>query len=201
MKIKSKLKTKYSNKNQLGIILIISLLFIIILTLLGVSMFRGYGLLQKISGNTSEKTRAFEAAESSLQYGEWWVTQGGAGTGTTCSTANTITSSSNMRTCSNALSSISTPFPWVTASSYTPPEMSVSAGGGTTTIANSNGNKIDVQYSRAPDMYIYYMGLSSDNKKMLYQINSAGYGGSTNSAAVVQSVFSSASKSTPVDGL
>lgn len=72
------------SRRQRGIALITCLLLLVMLTLLAISMFRGYGLQQKLAGNTREKQRAFEAAESALQYGEYWLPVGTPGSGSPC---------------------------------------------------------------------------------------------------------------------
>ena len=66
---------------QGGFALMTSLLILIIMTLLALSMFRSVGLQEKIAGNTREKQRSLQAAESALQYGEWWLSQGNGSTG------------------------------------------------------------------------------------------------------------------------
>jgi prepilin-type N-terminal cleavage/methylation domain len=59
-----------------GFVLIASLLMLVVLTLLAVSMSRSFGLQERMAGNLREKARAFDAAQSSLSYAEWWLTRG-----------------------------------------------------------------------------------------------------------------------------
>jgi type IV pilus assembly protein PilX len=56
-----------------GYVLIVGLLFLLVLSLLAVSMMKSFGMQEKIASNTREKQRAFEAAQSALRYGEWWL--------------------------------------------------------------------------------------------------------------------------------
>jgi type IV pilus assembly protein PilX len=56
--------------HQRGFALIASLLILVILTLLGVSMFSGVGLQEKMAGNLRTKMRALDAANAALAAGE-----------------------------------------------------------------------------------------------------------------------------------
>lgn len=55
---------------QRGFALIASLLILVILTLLGVSMFSGVGLQERMAGNLRTKTRALDAANAALASAE-----------------------------------------------------------------------------------------------------------------------------------
>ena len=164
-----------------GFIMVVSLLILVVMTLLALAMFRSFGLQERIAGNTRDKQRAFEAAESALQYGEWWLRQGNGGSGASCAGAvdgNTLT---NMRVCSNALSNPAD-LPWDNRTEYVPPRMTVSAGGGVTSAG-------DVNYAGKPGLYVQYLGLSPDGLTLLYQVNGYGYGGNADTASVVQSTY------------
>ena len=180
-------------RRQSGIALLTALLILIMLTLLAVAMFRGFGLQQKIAGNVREKERAFQAAENALQYGEWWLSPANPNpppqdTGTDCTTSSaniTVTTPADMRVCSTPLAKVSDPTNWTGALVYTPPKMTVATGGGVA--ADGNGNT-DINYAQPPKLYIAYLGLSPTAKEKLYSVTAAGFGGSTTSTAVVQSV-------------
>lgn len=184
-------------RQQRGFALIIGLLMLMIVALLGVSMLRSISLQERIAGNTREKQRAMQAAQSALQYGEWWLKQGNAGTGSACSGVINANSISAMQACSNPLSSPTDPTQWTARADYLPPAMVVNAGGGTT--VNGNGDT-DINYQKLPSFYIYYLGLSPDGHSMLYQLTAAGYGGSSSSVAVVQSVYAIKSGVTDLGG-
>lgn len=189
-----KIPTFYSGKKvvaenrpgQSGIALVTCMLILVMLTLLAIAMFRGYGLQQKIAGNTREKERAFQAAESALQYGEYWLLQGTAGTGSTCTGAIAIRSDADMRVCTNPLQNPADPDNWAAASYYNPPAMKVNAGGGIATDGNGN---LDINYAKTPALYISYLGMAPDGERRLYLVTGAGYGGSSGTTSVVQSVF------------
>jgi len=60
---------------QRGVALVTSLLLLVIITILALSMFRSFGTQEKIAGNLREKERALHAANSAVQYAEWWLTR------------------------------------------------------------------------------------------------------------------------------
>ncbi|VAW76317.1 hypothetical protein MNBD_GAMMA14-837 [hydrothermal vent metagenome] len=58
---------------QSGIVLVFSLFFLLILTLVGVSSMRGTSLEEKMTSNMRDRMSAFQAAESSLRDGELFI--------------------------------------------------------------------------------------------------------------------------------
>lgn len=60
-------------RSQNGSVLIISLLFLLVLTLIGVSAMQSTSLEEKMAGNARGGTLAFQAAEAALRNGESWV--------------------------------------------------------------------------------------------------------------------------------
>lgn len=172
-------------RRQRGFVLIAGLIFLVVLTLLGLALFRSGGMQERIAGNTREKQRALEAAESALQYGEWWVSVQNRGTGTACSSVVDGNVVANMQVCSNALTSPTT-LPWTAYATYLPPTMTVSTAGGLA----ANG---DINYLAKPGVYISYLGLDPSGTAELYQVTAFGKGGSSDTAAVVQSTYKMAS--------
>ena len=179
---------------QLGMVLISSLLLLLVVTIMALAIFRSSGVEEKIAGNQREKERALHAAESAQQYAEWWLSSGlGATTPVICNSmvvAGAVDPTAG-QVCANLLPTIATNgnvanLPWIVGGApvgvtYVPPGMTFNAAGG----AN--------QYSQAPVFYISYLGLTSDsttsNYKLLYQVDAAGYGGSANAVAVVESTY------------
>ena len=163
-------------------------------------MFRSFGSTEKVAGVTRDKQRAFEAAQSALQYGEWWLGQGLAGSVQACSSvvnANTIAS---MVVCSAPLATYTpTPWvPWAARMDYLPPSMTVASGGGVVTAGG------DINYQAKPGLYIYAMGsttLPNGQSASMYQVTAFGYGGNPDTVAVVQSTYELKSGATPLDGL
>jgi type IV pilus assembly protein PilX len=185
------LPLRAAHTTQLGIALITALLLLVMLTLLAITMFRGFGLQQKVAGNTREKERAFQAAETVLQHAEYWLTTAPPSTGAPCSGTVTVNSDTDLVVCSNPLSTPATPSAWPGSLKLKPGGMVVDAAGGTVT--NGNGN-VDINYTQVPDLYVSYLGADPTGKKSLYSITSAAYGGNSSTNAVVQSVFSTQSR-------
>jgi len=175
----STLRSNPSSQAQRGAVLVIAMLILMMMTSLAVAMFRSFGLQERIAGNTREKQHAFQAAQSALQYAEWWLTQNNATTGTACAgnlAATTV--------CSNAQTMATfTAGVWAFGSTYTPinvngvAPMTISTVGGLGT------------YFAAPRIYINYMGLGPTGQSRVYQVTAFGNGGDANSTAVVQSTY------------
>ena len=169
-----------------GIALITALILLVVITLLGVTMFRGFTAQERNAGNTREKQRAFEAAESTLRFAERWLIQGNSTAPVVCSSlVSADTSPAQIAICSNALTSAqSAAVPWkVTVGgadlgySYTPPALSVGTTGGTSS------------YVITPRFYISPLGVDPSGTQQLYQVTAMAQGGNSSSNAVVQSVF------------
>src|SRR5271156_1516483 len=58
---------------QRGVVLVSSLLLLIVVTIIALSMFRSFGIQEKIAGNMREKQRALSAAVSAQQFAENWL--------------------------------------------------------------------------------------------------------------------------------
>lgn len=159
--------------------LVSALLLLLVTTMLGIAMFRSFGLLEHIAGNTREKARALHAAESARTYAEWWLSgnQGlNASTGQACPAeilrAPVI--------CTNAMTNVTT-FPWTAGVSYTPPGLPT---GNTGVVGN---------YARPPLFYISSLGNSFDTQTgtttYSYQVDAAGYAGTLRSAVETESAY------------
>jgi type IV pilus assembly protein PilX len=182
---------------QHGFALITTLMILVMLTLLGVSMYRSFGLQEKVAGNTREKERAFQLAQNTLAYGEWLLLNGSPGTGVACSGSTVVSSTDTMRVCNTALATPANPDTWTTAQTYTPPGIVVASGGGLST-SGSNGVS-DINYAAVPKLYMNYLGKSADGKQALYQVTAAANGGSTATQAVVKSVYALGTSTTNLD--
>ena len=169
------MQTKHlAHSRQTGMVLVTSLLLLIVVTLLAVGMFRSFGLDEKIAGNVREKQRALGAAETAEQYAESWLAAGNGNTGAACTG---LVAASVGQVCTNLLAT-PTQVPWTAGVTYTPTvtsAMSVSQVGGQGT------------YYAAPTFYIAYLGATAQGS--IYQIDAAGYGGSVDTAAVVEATY------------
>lgn len=176
------------SSRERGFVLIVAMLFLVVLTVLSVSMFHSFTLQERIAGNTREKARALEAAESALQYGEWWLSQGNGSTGASCAGVAAI---SALSVCSNALTAPAT-LPWPNRTDYQPPNMQFGTTGGL--VASG-----DIFYYAKPGLYISYLGLSTNGQSLLYQVSAFGSGGSVAAQAVVQSTYQVTGGDKPLD--
>ncbi|MGJ7528325.1 pilus assembly PilX family protein [Variovorax sp. GB1P17] len=192
MSLRARPSPRPARSRERGFALIVGMLFLVILTVLSIGMFRSFNLQERIAGNTREKERAVEAAESALQYGEWWLSQGNGSTGAACSGALNANTLSQMQVCTNMIAKPAA-LPWTNRADYLPPSMTVAEGGG---IVAATG---DINYYRKPGLSIGYLGLSPNGQSLLYQVSAFGYGGSTTAAAVVQSIYQVTGGNKPLD--
>jgi type IV pilus assembly protein PilX len=178
---------------QRGLALITSLLLLMIITILALSMFRGFGSQERIAGNLREKDRALHAAESGQQYAEWWLLQGNnSAIGAVACAAPVLSANLGQgqicnQTLPNALGLAAATqiaavaLPWTLGVTYLPPSMSVTPG--------VNGANGDPPYFATPAYYITDLGLANDGQGEAYQVDAYGYGGASNTVAVVESTF------------
>jgi type IV pilus assembly protein PilX len=176
---------------QRGFALVTSIILLMIVTILALGMFRGFATQEHIAGNLREKERAFHAAVSAEQYAEWWLLQSGntAGGGVTCAGTSIMNANASQGQVCNltpALSgyTVAQPSTWGWYTNYTPPGMSIGAVNAT----NSNGDTMS-SYVSAPAFWIADVGPSGDGAGEAYQIDAYSYGATTNTVAVVESVY------------
>jgi type IV pilus assembly protein PilX len=184
---------------QRGMALISSLLLLLVITILGIGMFRSFGMQERIAGNTREKEKALHAANTAETYAEWWLTANSganATTGTPCGAlVNVSATVAGGQVCSNSISTIATNgvgvVPWIgstgsgssseIAVAYTPPNFTLETSTG---VLNS--------YYEAPRFYISFLSTSNPRPSIttnIYQIDAVGYGSNPNSVAVVESGY------------
>lgn len=197
-------RARQSRRAQRGVALITAMLLLMIITILALSMFRSFPTQEKIAGNVREKERAFHAANSALQFAEYWL-MANVGTGEVTCGAQAQLLNGNLpegQICSNPLytvspapaglvSSVAT-VPWVVGGGaaanvgvqYVPNGMTVAASGVPLATANN-----DTTYAAAPVFYIADLGRAGDAQGEAYQIDAYAYGGSTSTVAVVESVY------------
>jgi type IV pilus assembly protein PilX len=177
--------------DQRGYVLITSLLLLVVVTMLAVSMFRSFGVEEKIAGNVRDKQRALQAAETAQQYAERWLATTPIIPATVTCTAGMNANLGNFQVCQKNSMPHPEILPWATPTTYTPTvptQMSIAASG-------------PGSYSQAPQFYISFMGASpSVTGGVIYQVDAVGYGGSPSSVAVVESTFLVQSHVTCVGG-
>jgi type IV pilus assembly protein PilX len=187
-------------RGQRGVALITSLLLLIVVTIMALSMFRSYGIQERIAGNTRDKQRALNAAVSAQQYAESWLVSGAAPATGACVG---IVSSNTGQVCSNPLASVTT-VPWTSGGvpvgvTYTPFTSNsinnvtnvIKAGNATADVYQNLVLTQSASYFAAPVFYITDVGPNKDPSTPgeVYQIDALGYGGTANTVAVVESTF------------
>ncbi len=178
-----------------GIVLITSLLLLLVVTLIALSLFRSFGIQERIAGNTREKQRALQAALSAQEYAEWWLSSGGNSTAAPITCIALLNANvGEGQICANKLPLIVpdvTQVPWRVNGAnigvtYLSPGMLLSSS-----TSVSAANVANPTYFSAPTFYISDMGASADPNipGEIYQIDAVGYGGTGNTAAVVESTY------------
>jgi type IV pilus assembly protein PilX len=182
---------------QRGIVLISAMLLLLVVTIIALSMFRSFGMQEKIAGNMREKQRALQAAISAEQFAESWLSSpvGSGSVPIVCN--NALNANLNQgQICSNKLPIVVanndvTAVPWKIGAAFvgvdfTPPNMQISP-----TTSVSAASVANPTYFAPPRFYISDMGTSADPgiAGEVYQIDAVGYGGALNTAAVVESTY------------
>lgn len=185
-------------RSQRGMALISALLLLLVVTILAISMFRSYGMQERIAGNTREKQRALNAAVSAQQYAEWLLQSGTAPTTAAC---NALVPATTPQVCNNPVNTLGvggigdyTILPWNIGVTFTP--FTTAAGGSVALNVVSNtptttgtGMQKQESYYQTPNFYIQDMGVLATGSGEVYQIDAVGYGGTPNAIAVVESTY------------
>jgi type IV pilus assembly protein PilX len=168
-------------RGQRGMALITGLLLLLVVTIISLSMFRSFGMQEKIAGNTREKDRALNAAISAQQFAENWLKSGTAPTtGGVCSG---WVPASVGQVCTNTPDNGFTAAPWTVGGA--PVYVSFDNFFGPTISAT---NPSVGTYSQVPQYYVTWLGGVAGGNTY-YQIDAAGWGGTPNSVAVVESTY------------
>jgi type IV pilus assembly protein PilX len=180
-------------------VMVASLLLLLVVTILALSIFRSFGLQERIAGNTREKQRALQAALSTQQYAEQWIinysnapiaVNAGAASAAAIACGNSVinASSSGGQICSNTLPSLTgytsiaqIPVPWTAGVTYVPPGLNITG-------ASSNSSSSDIYY-QTPAFYITDLGPAASANGEVYQVDAYSFGTSPSTVAVVESTF------------
>jgi type IV pilus assembly protein PilX len=174
---------KIGSRKDSGFVLIAALLMLIVMTVLAVSMYHNFTIQENVASNTKEKGRAFQIAQSTLQYAEYILVHNSASLPATVNCPNT-TALSTLTICSNAVN--------IAQSSTTPMVMSLGNGLPYTgmepgmTVSTTPGNNT---YYATPQLYLEYLGAAPGGLGQIYQVTALGYGSTPNAVAVVQSTY------------
>jgi type IV pilus assembly protein PilX len=194
------MKPRSSDKQfaQKGMVLVSSLLLLIVVTLIAISMYRSFGIQEKIAGNMREKQRALQAAVSAQTFAENWLEINSGGTASAPCTAALNANIGQGQICSNALTGVPTPVvadvtsvPWPYQVTYTPLSTTALSMAISTTTSVSAASVANPTYYAPPAFYISDMGASVDPSYPgeIYQIDAYGYGGNQNTVAEVESTY------------
>ena len=174
--------------------LVSSLLLLLVVTIVALSLFRSFGIQEKIAGNMREKQRALQAAVTAQQFAEVWLSNNAGGTAAVACAPPLLNGNTGQgQICSTQSPNVVPNFtavPWQIGGgnvgvTFTPPGMQV---GATTTTLNTIFNPT---YASAPTFYISDVGPSADANipGEIYQVDAVGYGGNSNTVAVVESTY------------
>jgi type IV pilus assembly protein PilX len=184
---------------QRGVVLVSSLLLLIVVTIIALSMFRSFGIQEKIAGNMREKQRALQAAESAEVFAEVWLTNN-AVNGAAVNCAGMLNGNIGQgQICANTLTVLNidvTQPPYLIAGvpagvTYLPMSGQANPMPISTTTSVSVANALNPSYYALPAFYISDVGPSADSSipGEVYQVDAYGYGGSVTTVAVVESTF------------
>jgi type IV pilus assembly protein PilX len=186
-----------SSKNfphrQRGVILVTAMLLLIVVTIMALSMFRGYGGEERLAGNTRDKERALAAAISAQQYAEFQLASGAAPLPGACPAG---ILPNGMQVCLPPAAPAPLPnfatLPWVTGVTYSV-FTSNAINGVINTISATGTPDLPGQsasYVQAPVFNIIDLGPNKGTPAgEVYQVDALGFGGTSNTVAVVESTF------------
>ena len=161
--------------------LITGMLLLVVLTVLAMSMFRGYGTQQKIAGNVREKNRAVSAAVSAQQFAEHWLsTATTLPVGGDCSAIQVLPIP---QVCSN--SPDFTVAPWTLNAQ----PVGVSFNNFNSMATVNRDNPTNGTYYSTPMFYITDVGPAASGTGEIYQVDAIGWGGTADTVAVVESTY------------
>ena len=175
---------------QRGFILITSLVFLVIMTLLGVSMFGNSSVEMRMAGNIKAKVEARALAESGIHHAETLLLdtnvnplaqKASGGCSGSLSVPTICVDPSALLVISTQNSSGATAYRTELAAYYADPDIPNLAISATPGTPNST-------YA-APEFYIRLLGASPDGAGQLYQITALGYGGTPEAVSVLQANF------------
>ncbi|QTD46269.1 pilus assembly PilX family protein [Ottowia testudinis] len=185
-------------KHQRGISLLTSVMILLVVTMLALTMYHGLGMKEMIAGNALDKQRSFQAAQSTLEYAEWWLgdqikTKQAAPVSVKCSTLD-----DNKKTPDLLKETPDTPLvckdglidpakagaEWSIRNKYNPPTMVVESGGGL--VSSGDLKDKDTNYAKNGAFYIQELdGVYANH----YRVTAVASGGRDNSMTVVESIY------------
>jgi type IV pilus assembly protein PilX len=180
-------------RHQRGVILITAMLLLIVVTIMALGMFRGYGAQERLAGNTRDKQRALAAAISAQQYAEFQLASGTAPLPGVCPAG---ILPNGMQVC---LPPAAAPLPnfaawpaWPSGVTYS--VFTSNAINGVSNVISATGTRDtatqSASYVQAPVFNVIDLGPNAGTPAgEVYQVDAVGFGGTSNTVAVVESTF------------
>ncbi|MFC3650621.1 PilX N-terminal domain-containing pilus assembly protein [Dyella humi] len=179
--------TKPRHRKDGGFVLIASLIMLIVLTFIAASLYHNFTVQQNMSANTKEKGRAFQMAQSTLQFAEYELLSNGLNAAlATCISAPaagvfeicpTNTSGNPVGPTSGSPMTISNAMTYNATTADSNIQFSTTGGAGL--------------YYAQPMYYIRYLGYDprSSCKAKIFEVTALAYGGTSGTTAVVRSDY------------
>jgi type IV pilus assembly protein PilX len=177
---------------QRGVVLVSSLLLLLVVTIIALSMFRSFGIQEKIAGNMREKQRALQAAVTAQQFAEVWLGSNGGNPSSAVACTTLLDGTTGQgQICSTQppnVTPVFTTVPWLVGGApvgvtFSPNGMLFNGPGVPNVVANPT-------YASPPTFYISDLGADAGPAGgEVYQIDAVGYGGNSNTVAVVESTY------------
>jgi type IV pilus assembly protein PilX len=180
-------------RQQRGMVLIIAMLLLIVVTIMALSMFHGYGISERVAGTTRDKQRALAAAISAQQYAEFQLASGTAPIAGVCPPG---ILPNGMQICLPPAAPAPLPnfasLPWTSGVTYA--IFTSSPVNGISNVISATGSKDSAtqsaSYVQAPVFNIIDLGPNKGTPAgEVYQVDAVGFGGTSDTVAVVESTF------------
>jgi type IV pilus assembly protein PilX len=180
-------------RRQRGVILVTAMLLLIVVTIMALSMFRGYGAQERIAGNTRDKQRALAAAISAQQYAEFQLASGAAPLPGVCPAG---ILPNGMQVCLPPPAPAPLPnfaaLPWATGVTYS--VFTSNSINNVSNVISASGTRDtatqSASYVQAPVFNVIDLGPNAGTPAgEVYQVDAVGFGGTSNTVAVVESTF------------
>ena len=185
-----------------GFALIAALLIMIPLLLLAVVMLRTTTIDERIAGNTLDKQRAFQTAQSGLEFAEWALRANtSTNTGVACSASTNkiyATTAESVVVCSNDQFATASPAKLSNWTYYMKYQV---IGANYNGFAQQTSADTAATYVAPDQIHIYYLGtLNSNGTEQLYRVTSAGTGANDATNSIVQSVYAVSATANDLSG-
>jgi type IV pilus assembly protein PilX len=187
------MRSKNFPRRQRGVILVTAMLLLIVVTIMALSMFRGYGAQERLAGNTRDKQRALAAAISAQQYAEFQLASGAAPLPGVCPAG---ILPNGMQVCLPPAAPAPLPnfatLPWLTGVTYS--VFTSNTINNVSNVISATGTQDtatqSASYVQAPVFNVIDLGPNAGTPAgEVYQVDAVGFGGTSNTVAVVESTF------------